>query len=113
MLPTEDPDISKLVERGLKKQGMKVHTKTFVENVQTGESSVTFTAGGESFETDYLVIATGRAPDVEGLGLDTAGVKLDEQGLIAVDGAMKTSVANVYAIGDLVPGPALAHKASD
>jgi dihydrolipoamide dehydrogenase len=113
VLPTEDPDISKLVERGLKKQGMKVHTKTFVENVQTGESSVTFTAGGESFETDYLVIATGRAPDVEGLGLDTAGVKLDEQGLIAVDGAMKTSVANVYAIGDLVPGPALAHKASD
>jgi dihydrolipoamide dehydrogenase len=113
VLPTEDPDISKLVERGLKKQGMKVHTKTFVENVSSGDSSVTFTAGGENFETDYLVIATGRGPDVEALGLDAAGVKLNEQGLIAVDGALKTSVANVYAIGDLVPGPALAHKASD
>jgi dihydrolipoamide dehydrogenase len=113
VLPTEDPDISKLVERGLKKQGMKVHTKTFVENVQAGDSSVTFSAGGEQFETEWLVIAAGRGPDIEGLGLDTAGVKLDERGLIAVDGALRTSVANVYAIGDLVPGPALAHKASD
>jgi dihydrolipoamide dehydrogenase len=113
VLPTEDPDISKLVERGLKKQGMKVHTKTFVENVQPGDASVTFTAGGEEFETEWLVIAAGRGPDVEGLGLDTAGVRLDERGLIAVDGALRTSVANVYAIGDLVPGPALAHKASD
>jgi dihydrolipoamide dehydrogenase len=113
VLPTEDPDISKLVERGLKKQGMKVHTKTFVENVQAGDASVTFTAGGEQFETEWLVIAAGRGPDVEGLGLDEAGVKLDERGLIAVDGALRTSVPNVYAIGDLVAGPALAHKASD
>jgi dihydrolipoamide dehydrogenase len=50
---------------------------------------------------------------VEGLGLDEAGVKLDEHGLVAVDGALRTSVAKVYAIGDLVAGPALAHKASD
>jgi dihydrolipoamide dehydrogenase len=113
VLPTEDPDISKLVERGLKKQGMKVHTKTFVENVQSADASVTFTAGGEQLEAEYLVIAAGRGPDVEALGLEGAGVKLDERGLIAVDGALRTSAANVYAIGDLVAGPALAHKASD
>ena len=62
---------------------------------------------------DHLVIATGRAPDIEGLGLAAAGVELDERGYVRVDGAMRTSAPGVYAIGDLVPGPALAHKASD
>ncbi len=113
VLPTEDADISKLAERGLKKQGMKIHTKTLVENVQTTDTSVTFTHGDESETVDYLVIAAGRGPDVDALGLEAAGVTLDEHGLIAVDGAMRTSAANVYAIGDLVHGPALAHKASD
>jgi dihydrolipoamide dehydrogenase len=113
VLPSEDPDICKLVERGLKKQGINVHTKTLVENVQPGPDSVTFTAGGEEITVEYLVIAAGRGPDVEGLGLDDAGIKLDERGLIAVDGALRTSLAGVYAIGDLVAGPALAHKASD
>ena len=113
VLPSEDPDISKLVERGLKKQGMKVHTKTLVENVQGTDTSVTFTAAGEQLEVDFLVIAAGRGPDVEALGLEAAGVKLDDRGLIDVDGALRTSVDGVYAIGDLVKGPALAHKASD
>jgi dihydrolipoamide dehydrogenase len=113
VLPTEDADISKVAGRGLGKQGMKVHTKTLVENVESGEKSVKFTYGGESGEADYLVIAAGRGPDVEGLGLEEAGVRLGDHGLIEVDGAMKTSLKGVYAIGDLVPGPALAHKASD
>ena len=60
-----------------------------------------------------MVIAAGRGPDVAALGLDTAGIELTEHGLIKVDGALRTSKAKVYAIGDLVPGPALAHKASD
>src|ERR687889_2005763 len=64
--PTEDADISKLVERGLKKQGMKIHTKTLVENVESGKKSVKFTFGEESGEVDYLVIAAGRGPDIEG-----------------------------------------------
>ena len=111
--PTEDADISKLVERGLKKQGMKIHTKTLVENVESGDKSVKFSYGGESGEADYLIIAAGRGPDIEGLGLDEAGVKLDDKGLVEVDGAQRTSKEGVYAIGDLVRGPALAHKASD
>lgn len=113
VVPGEDPDISKLAERGFKKQGIQVHTSTFVENVHSGERNVTFTYGGEAGEADYLVIAAGRGPDIEGLGLDEAGVKLTDDGLIEVDRAMRTSMENVYAIGDLVPGPALAHKASD
>jgi dihydrolipoamide dehydrogenase len=113
VLPSEDADISKLVERGLKRQGITIHTRTFVTDVASDESKVSFTHGQESREVDWLVIATGRAPDVEGLGLDDAGVKLAETGLIEVDGAMRTSVEGVYAIGDLVRGPALAHKASD
>ena len=79
----------------------------------TGENSVTFSYGDEKGESEWLVIAAGRGPDVEALGLEAAGVKLDDKGLIAVDGALRTSVEGVYAIGDLVPGPALAHKASD
>jgi dihydrolipoamide dehydrogenase len=113
VLPTEDADISKVAERGLKKQGMEVATKTLVENVESGDKGVKYSAGGESGEADYLVIAAGRGPDIEGLGLDDAGVKLGDRGLIDVDGALRTSVDGVYAIGDLVPGPALAHKASD
>ena len=113
VLPTEDADISKLAERGLKKQGMQILTRTFVENVRDGRDSVTFTYGDQSGEVDYLVIAAGRGADVEGLGLDDAGVKVDDRGLIVVDGALRTSARGIWAIGDIVPGPALAHKASD
>jgi dihydrolipoamide dehydrogenase len=113
VLPSEDADVSKVAERGFKKQGIKVVTGTPVENVETGENSVSFTYGGEKAEVDWLVIAAGRGPDVEGLGLDDAGIERLDNGQIKVDGALRTSRERVYAIGDLVPGPALAHKASD
>ena len=74
---------------------------------------MTFSYGDEQGEVDYLVIAAGRGPDVEGLGLDAAGVGLDDRGLIEVDGRQRTSAEGIYAIGDLVHGPALAHKSSD
>jgi dihydrolipoamide dehydrogenase len=113
VLPTEDPDISRLVDRGLKRQGIQVHTDSFVTNVQADEIKCTFLHGDTPAEVDRLVIAAGRGADVEGLGLDAAGVALDDQGLVQVDGAMRTTRAGLYAIGDLVHGPALAHKASD
>lgn len=113
VLPTEDADISKLAERGLKKQGMQIFTRTFVENVKSGDKSVTFTYGDQRGEVDYLVIAAGRGADVEGLGLEEAGVKVDDRGLLVVGGALRTSARGIWAIGDIVPGPALAHKASD
>lgn len=113
VLPTEDADISRLVERGLKRQGMTIATGTPIENVQADENSVSFTYGTQSAEVDRLVIAAGRGPDVQALNLVEAGIELDERGLVKVDGAQKTSRAGIYAIGDIVPGPALAHKASD
>ncbi len=120
VLPSEDADISRLVERGLKKQGIDVHTGTPVADVKATEASVSFTYGSSSTEVDYMVIAAGRGADVVGLGLTEAGVELDtpsgaqaSSGLIKVDGALRTSRAGVWAIGDLVAGPALAHKASD
>jgi dihydrolipoamide dehydrogenase len=113
VLPTEDADVSKLAERGLKRQGMAIHTSTLVKDVESTDERVHFTHGEESGEVEWLVIAAGRGPDIEALGLDKAGVKLADDGLIEVNGALRTSVEGVYAIGDLVLGPALAHKASD
>ncbi len=113
VLPAEDADISRLVERGLKRQGIAVHTGTPVADVVSGADSVSFSYGGESAEVDYLVIAAGRGADIDALGLAEAGIELDERGLVKVDGALRTSRPGVYAIGDIVPGPALAHKASD
>ncbi len=122
LLPTEDADISRLVERGLKRQGIEIHTGTPVEGVSVGESGVRFSYGSESaeVEVDYLVICAGRGPDVDALGLKDAGVELDApfgaqagSGLVRVDGAQRTTAPGIYAIGDLVHGPALAHKASD
>ncbi len=118
VLPTEDADISRLVERGLKRDGVAVRTGTPVADVTAGEASVSFSHGSDSAAVDYLVIAAGRGADVEGLGLAEAGVELEPagaqgSGLVKVDGAQRTSRAGVYAIGDLVHGPALAHKASD
>jgi dihydrolipoamide dehydrogenase len=114
LLPSEDADISRLVERGFKRQGIAVQTGEPVADVKEGSSSITFTHGAEAgIEVDYLVICAGRGADVSGLGLDVAGVELDERGLVKVDGALKTSRAGIYAIGDIVAGPALAHKASD
>jgi dihydrolipoamide dehydrogenase len=113
VLPTEDADISKVVGRGLAKQNIEINTGTLVENVQPGDDKVTFSYGDKTGEVEWFIIAAGRGPDIEGLGLEEAGVKLDDNGLIDVDGALRTSAKGVYAIGDLVRGPALAHKASD
>ncbi len=122
VLPTEDADISRLVERGFKRQGIAVYTGAPVADVQADERSVSFSYGASdgdgssgpaAAEVDYLVIAAGRGADVEGLGLAEAGVELDERGLVRVDGALRSTRPGVYAIGDLVAGPALAHKASE
>jgi dihydrolipoamide dehydrogenase len=121
VLPTEDPDISRLVERGFKKQGIAVHTGGPIADVEAGDAGVSFShgapeadgAGAARTDVDYLVICAGRRADVDGLGIAEAGIELDDRGRVTVDGAQRTSRAGVYAIGDLVHGPALAHKASD
>ncbi len=113
VLPTEDADISKAADRQFRRQGIQVITGQFVQDVEAGDDAVAYTIGGERREADYFVIAAGRGPDVAALGLEEAGVRRTSEGLVQVDGTMRTSRDGVYAIGDLVPGPALAHKASD
>jgi dihydrolipoamide dehydrogenase len=113
ILPAEDKDMAKVVERVFKREGIEISTGTPVENVEAGESSVKFSYGDNTAEVDYLMIAGGRAPDVEGLGLQEAGVELEENGKVKVDEFQRTSNQKVFAIGDLVNRKALAHKASE
>ena len=113
ILPLEDEEIAKAAAREIRKQNVRIETEAKVEGAEASDSSVRVSFNGETEEFDYLVIAAGRAPDVEGLGLDEAGIERDERGLIKVDGRLRTSRPGVWAIGDMVPGPALAHKASD
>jgi len=113
ILPAEDKDMARVVKRTFEKQGIEISTGAPVENVEAGEHSVKLSYGDTTAEVDYLCIAGGRAPDVEGLGLDAAGVKLTERGKVEVDPYQRTSNEKVYAIGDLVNAKALAHKASE
>ena len=113
ILPAEDKDMARVVERAFKKQNITISTGTPVENVKAGSDSVKLSYGDEKAEVDYLCIAGGRAPDTEALNLEEAGVKTGEGGKIEIDEYQRTSNEKVYAIGDLVRGPALAHKASE
>jgi dihydrolipoamide dehydrogenase len=113
ILPLEDEEISKACAREVRKQNVRIETGAKVEGAEPSDSGVKVSWGGEEEEFDYLCIAAGRGPDVEGLGLDEAGIERDDRGMVKVDGRMRTSLDGVWAIGDMVPGPALAHKASD
>ena len=113
ILPLEDKDVVRVVERAFKKQNITVATGAPVENVEAGKKSVKFTYGDESAEVDYLCIALGRAPDTEPLNLSDAGIETEDDGKIRIDEYQRTTNEKVYAIGDLVRGPALAHKASE
>ncbi len=114
ILPAEDKDMAKIVERVFKRQGIEISTGAPVENVEAGESPVKFTYGDKSAEVDYLCIAGGRGADTEGLGLAEAGVELEEGGRkIKVDEFQRTTNPKVFAIGDLVNKKALAHKAAE
>ncbi|MBV9212234.1 MAG: dihydrolipoyl dehydrogenase [Actinobacteria bacterium] len=113
ILPLEDEEIAKACAREIRKQNVEIVTGAKIDAAEAGDDAVKLAWGGEERSFDYVCIAAGRAPDLESLGLEEAGVKTGDNGLIEVDGAMRTSRDAVYAIGDAVPGPALAHKASD
>ncbi|MFN4313689.1 MAG: dihydrolipoyl dehydrogenase [Chitinophagaceae bacterium] len=115
VVPVEDEEISKELEKNFKKQGIEILTSSEVTSVDTSGAGVKAkvkTANGEvTLEADILLSAVGVAANIEGIGLETLGVKTDK-GRITVDKYYKTSVPGVYAIGDCVPGQALAHVAS-
>jgi len=117
--PGMDAEVSKQFMRILKKQGVEFTLSHKVTGVDASGNRLKATIepadGGEPQEVDadVVLVAVGRAPYTEGLGLDDAGVETDQKGRIAVDGHYKTSVDGIYAIGDVIHGPMLAHKAEE
>jgi dihydrolipoamide dehydrogenase len=115
LVPNEDEEVAKQLERNFKKSKMKVMTSSSVEKVDTSGDKCKVTIktkkGEEVVEADIVLSAVGIAPNTEGIGLEDMGIVL-EQGRVKVDEFYKTNVEGVYAIGDIVAGPALAHVAS-
>jgi dihydrolipoamide dehydrogenase len=113
-LPVEDTDASKEVERSFRKRGITVLTGAKISSVKVGKDSVSMSieAGGEKkdFKSDIVLVAAGRAPNVEEIGLKEQGVQLTERGFIRINERMETSVKGLYAIGDVAGPPMLAHK---
>ena len=115
IVPVEDEEVSKALERNFKKAGMKIMTKSEVTNVDTKGSGCKVTVktakGEEVLDCDIVLSAVGVATNLEGIGLEDVGVATDK-GRVLVDDYYKTNIPGVYAIGDIVKGPALAHVAS-
>jgi dihydrolipoamide dehydrogenase len=112
-----DLELSNLLQRSLTAQGMTFHLETKVSGVKVENGRVTATAskGSEqlSFEADKVLVSVGRRPFSDGVGADKVGVEFDERKRIKVDKHFRTNVEGIYAIGDVIPGPMLAHKAED
>ena len=118
IIPGMDGALSKELQKVLKKQGMKFSLSTAVSGVERIGDSVRVTATdkkGEEvvFEGDYCLVSVGRRPYTDGLSLENAGVELDERGRVKVNDHLQTNIPNIYAIGDVVKGVMLAHKAEE
>jgi dihydrolipoamide dehydrogenase len=118
IIPTMDASLGKELMRVLKKEGFKFNLEHRVQKVENKGKYVVLTAlnkkGEEvTFEADYCLVAVGRKPYTEGLNLDAAGLSVNNRGQIDVNDHMQTSVSNIYAIGDVVRGAMLAHKAEE
>ncbi len=115
--PTFDTDISRTAERIFKKQGLKFETGTKVTGLKKQKSKTIVVADKDGtekqFEADKVLVAVGRRPYTEGLGLEEVGVELDERNRIKTDEYLRTSIKNIYAVGDIIAGPMLAHKAEE
>ena len=115
LVPNEDEEVSKQLERSFKKLKMKILTSSSVESVDASKGKCLVTIktpkGIENTESDIVLSAVGVTTNIEGIGLEKTGVKTDN-GKVVVDEYYRTAVPGIYAIGDIVPGPALAHVAS-
>ena len=116
--PTMDGDVSKELQKVLKKQGMDFYVSHGVKSVERNGDEITVKATNKkgeevTFTGDYCLVSVGRKPYTEGLGLEKVGVKVNEKGQIDINSHLQTNVANIYAIGDVVKGAMLAHKAEE
>ncbi|MGH3354943.1 MAG: dihydrolipoyl dehydrogenase, partial [Nocardioidaceae bacterium] len=110
LVPAEDPDSSKAVERAFRKRRIGFKTGTPFKSVETSESGVRVTTeSGDVLEADLLLVAVGRAPNTDGLGYAEQGVEMD-RGFVLTDVRLRTNVDGVFAVGDIVPGQQLAHR---
>ncbi|WP_244850715.1 dihydrolipoyl dehydrogenase [Caballeronia sp. SL2Y3] len=117
-LASTDTAIQKEAAKLFKKQGLTIHLGVKIENVKASDAgvSVSYTdkdGAAQTLDADRLIVSIGRVPNTDNLGLDSIGLATDQRGFIPVDGHCATTVPNVYAIGDVVRGPMLAHKAED
>ena len=119
IVPNMDAEVGKAMHKTLEKQGMEFKLGTKVTGAKSTKSEVTLTVepaqGGdaEDIACDVVLVSIGRKPFTDGLGLEDAGVVMDDRGVIQVDGNFKTNVDGIYAIGDVIPGAMLAHKAEE
>jgi len=119
ILPGMDGEVRKEAAKLFARQGFTIRTGTKVTGAKAGAKGVTLTvepaAGGaaETIEADRVLVAIGRRPNIEGLALDKAGLAVNKRGQIETDDRFATSVPGIWAIGDVIPGPMLAHKAED
>lgn len=111
-----EKSMTKIVEKRLMKKGVKIHTKAIAKGVEETPDGVKVTVdingNTEIFEADYCLVSVGRIPNTDNIGLEKVGIELTESGLIKIDKQCRTTVDNIFAIGDIVEGPQLAHKAS-
>jgi len=114
---TFDQDVSKIAQRLFKQQGLNFHLKTKVTGVEKAKGKTILKAEKDGkeieFEADKVLVAVGRKPNTERLGLENVGLETDDKGCIPIDEHFKTRADGIYAIGDMVPGPMLAHKAGE
>jgi dihydrolipoamide dehydrogenase len=119
ILPGMDGEVRKESHKLFKKQGFDIRTSTKVTSAKAAKETVAVTVepakrgASETIEADAVLVSIGRRPNTEGLGLDKIGLKINNRGQIETDHEFRTSVAGVWAIGDVIPGPMLAHKAED
>ncbi|GGH99817.1 MULTISPECIES: dihydrolipoyl dehydrogenase [Mammaliicoccus] len=111
-----EKQMTQIVKKGLKAKGVEIVTEAMAKSAEETDNGVkvTYEAGGETkeIEADYVLVTVGRRPNTDELGLEELGLKLSERGLVEVDEQSRSSIENIYAIGDIVAGPPLAHKAS-
>lgn len=116
ILPNFEQDIAMIVEKEFTEKGIKVLTnakaESYQEKNQKVELEISYRKKKQNLDGDYILVTVGRAPNTKQLGLEKIGIATGKQGLIQVDEQYRTSVANIFAIGDVIAGPALAHKAS-
>ena len=119
ILPGMDSEVAKKFKLILQKQGIDFKLNTAIKDARVDKGLVYLSANDNStkenlsFEADVVLIATGRIPNTQNLGLDTLGIKLSQKGEVLVNNNFETNVSNIYAIGDVIPGPMLAHKAEE